>query len=670
MGKLKLGKIVSFYPRHIVLGCIGGIGIFLIQTGIQIITGYNFEFTVDYMKNIFTSPTLPIWLLSAAFAIILSYMRTKISNPLLTPVFVTVLPIVFYIVMFVGGLDMNILKEKGWFFKLNYEGEESSLFYPFWTYFNFKKVQWSVIPSTFSTISTMILFGILNASVNVSSLSVSLNVNIDINKELYIHGFTNLLSGLIGSLPNYLTYSHTLLFIRSGGGSNIASFLLAIVTSVIFIMKAGFIKYVPIIVVGVLVFNLGFDLVKTTLYDTIGILNFIEYTTVLTIIVVMNIWGFTQGIFIGIVLTLTIFVITTSRKNVIRNVYTGSELPSTVNRIESQKNFLNEVGAQIKILHLQGFIFFGSFHQINDYIKKLITENDTYSTKYIIFDFSLVHEIDYSASEAFKEIKTNLKNNAIYLILCNIKPSNIGPLNRVGLLSDADNVEGNNYFKYFNKYDSAIEWCENQLLETQYNPPKREYLLKIVEDNVSKIILNCYNYMSNVIKTSSMTMTNNSSNPSVNEKEYKSVNINDYDQPMKLFIQTFLNTNIEVNIEVFNKITKYFKSCEYNEKVVLWDKNKSVTENVIYIIESGEVLLYSEKESTNPIDKEILIGTFIPYSVTGDLEFFSRTLHHSKLVVQPNSKLWFIDYPNYDALCRENPDIALQLIHLFLHRSS
>jgi len=88
---------------------------------------------------------------------------------------------------------MDTLREKGWFIKLNYDSDGSSLFYNFWTYFNFKKVQWSAIPSTFGTMLTMILFAILNVSINVSSLSVSLNVDIDINKEFYIHGFTNLI---------------------------------------------------------------------------------------------------------------------------------------------------------------------------------------------------------------------------------------------------------------------------------------------------------------------------------------------------------------------------------------------------------------------------------------------------------------------------------------------
>jgi len=89
---------------------------------------------------------------------------------------------------------MDTLTEKGWLLKLNYsEDEGNAPFYTFWTYFNFKKVQWSAIPSTFSSMFSLILYGILNVSTNVTSLSLSLNMEIDINKELCIHGYTNML---------------------------------------------------------------------------------------------------------------------------------------------------------------------------------------------------------------------------------------------------------------------------------------------------------------------------------------------------------------------------------------------------------------------------------------------------------------------------------------------
>jgi MFS superfamily sulfate permease-like transporter len=34
LGFLKLGLLIGFFPRHILVGCIGGVGAFLIETGL------------------------------------------------------------------------------------------------------------------------------------------------------------------------------------------------------------------------------------------------------------------------------------------------------------------------------------------------------------------------------------------------------------------------------------------------------------------------------------------------------------------------------------------------------------------------------------------------------------------------------------------------------------
>ena len=36
LGYLRLGVVIGFFPRHILVGCIGGVGVFLIQTGLVI----------------------------------------------------------------------------------------------------------------------------------------------------------------------------------------------------------------------------------------------------------------------------------------------------------------------------------------------------------------------------------------------------------------------------------------------------------------------------------------------------------------------------------------------------------------------------------------------------------------------------------------------------------
>jgi len=676
LGRFKMGTIMSFFPRHILIGCIGGIGLFLVQTGIEIITGYTFELTLDYVKNIFTTSTLPIWLLSMALALFLSIAHTKIHHPLLTPTFFIALPIVFYIVVFIGGLDLNSLRDQGWLFNLISDNgnNESVPFYTFWTYFNFKKVQWSVLPYTFGTIFALVFFGILHVPINVPALSVSVNTDVDINKELCIHGYTNILSGFAGSLQNYLVYSNSVLFIRSGGNSNFAGFMLAVATFALLVVGTSFIKFVPTIIVGGLIFHLGFDLMKEALIDTFGTVSPIEYVTIILIVICMDIWGFTEGIIVGIVVACIFFIITLSRRKIVRSVHSGSELPSTVYRLKSQRTFLNNAGVQIKILRIQGFIFFGTFQQINDYINMMINKTHTYTIKYIIFDFKLVSGMDYSASEAFIKIKSNLKKKGIYLILCNLQPTSMDPLSRVGFLSDIDNDSDNDYFKYFSNYDSAIEWCENMLLETQYDASKREYLLKKTEDGVSKIILNRESSNTNQFMfspTSPSPMASPSTPISFTDDKFVTkVRINSYDQPMRLLIQTLLIPNTEVDMRVFYELSKYFKCFEIKKSMVLWEKFSPIEHNQIYIVESGQALLYSVYTSSNNVIKEKVIGTLIPRSVIGDIEFFSKNPHRTKLVAQQDSKIWSIDYPNYENLCKEHPEIALKFIQLILHCSS
>ena len=52
----------------------------------------------------------------------------------------------------------------------------------------------------------------MKADGKVPALGVSLGEdNVKLDRELVAHGFTNLASGLVGSVPNYLCYVNTVL---------------------------------------------------------------------------------------------------------------------------------------------------------------------------------------------------------------------------------------------------------------------------------------------------------------------------------------------------------------------------------------------------------------------------------------------------------------------------
>jgi hypothetical protein len=43
--------------------------------------------------------------------------------------------------------------------------------------------------------------------------AVSLDCDVDTNKELIAHGYSNFLAGIVGTVPNYLVYVNTLLYV-------------------------------------------------------------------------------------------------------------------------------------------------------------------------------------------------------------------------------------------------------------------------------------------------------------------------------------------------------------------------------------------------------------------------------------------------------------------------
>lgn len=66
---------------------------------------------------------------------------------------------------------------------------------------------------------------------------------------------------------------------RSGGDSRVAGVMLAVATFGVLVTGPVIVGYIPIMVVGSLIFFLGFDLMREALVDTWGRVNRLEYLT-------------------------------------------------------------------------------------------------------------------------------------------------------------------------------------------------------------------------------------------------------------------------------------------------------------------------------------------------------------------------------------------------------
>lgn len=184
------------------------------------------------------------------------------------------------------------------------------------------------------------------------------------------------------------------------------------------------------------------------------------------IVVTMGAWDFVVGILVGIVLACVNFVVQTSRKSAIRALFSGEIVRSTVRRHPSQHHFLREVGQQIQVTKLAGYLFFGTIVSVENKIRALL-EDEAFRErpiKFLVVDFSHVNGIDFSAAEAFTRIKRILRAKNVDLIASGLSLSTeVGSsLQNVGLFEEDSKVQ------VFRDLNSALEYCENELLKTFY----------------------------------------------------------------------------------------------------------------------------------------------------------------------------------------------------------
>lgn len=132
MGKFKFGYMVGFIPRHILIGCIGGVGWFLIATGFEVSARLdgNLEYNLDTLKKLTQPDTLLLWIFPLVLAIALFYGQSKIRSKYFLPLFILAIPLVFYIfVVSIDALETDTLRDKGWIFEGPPPGEPWWYFY-------------------------------------------------------------------------------------------------------------------------------------------------------------------------------------------------------------------------------------------------------------------------------------------------------------------------------------------------------------------------------------------------------------------------------------------------------------------------------------------------------------------------------------------------------------
>ncbi|KAI8878825.1 hypothetical protein K501DRAFT_195014 [Backusella circina FSU 941] len=672
LGALRLGSLIGFFPRHILVGTIGGVGWFLVATGIEVSARLdeNLAYTIPMFKRLFLDlHVFSLWFTAFAMAILLRTIQHKATSPLVVPAFFMLLPIVFYIVVLIFGYSVTDVRDAGWIFPLV---ESDTPFWHFYTYYNFKLVDWRAVAETIPAMLALTFFGLLHVPINVPALGVSTNKDdIDVNRELVAHGISNAVSGLFGAVQNYLVYTNSLLFIRTGGDSRVAGVMLAIATTILWMVGPWIVGYIPVMVVGSLIFHLGLDLLKEALVDTWNSVHYLEYITICVIIVCMALVGFVEGIFVGIVLACIFFVVQNSRKgDAIRSTYTGEYMRSTVRRLYRQENFLSNVGGQIQVIKLQGYLFFGTINQVERTIRDMLDERgwDKHPIRFLILDLQLVQGLDFSAAEAFVRIRRLLRARQVYMILCNVARGSDEEkaLIKAGIWVNDSNDEPDD-IKCFQYANEAIEWCENVLLQS-YFEKKSKYIQSSLGTSATAVprINRSDPYSDQVTPVGSPrhAMLNQAIHQVFTETNIPTIHSN-MAQPALVLIQTFADIGHgDLPVDFFHRLGVYFERTACTKGSTIYREGDPC--EFLLVLEQGSL-----RSLMNILNQQVTVETLLAGSVAGELGMFlSSPVRTRSLLAEQDSVYWKLTRTSFDRMCTDDPQMAHQFMLLTLYFSS
>ncbi|KAF4622171.1 hypothetical protein D9613_009345 [Agrocybe pediades] len=658
LGALKLGVVIGFFPRHILVGCIGGVGAFLIETGLTVsmrISEDDFQMNWETFEFMFMNGhNLILWTLPLSLAVLLRVITHKYHHQLIFPAYFVFIPIIFYIVVFAAGLDLGALRRSGWIFDMGSSAHEP--WYKFYTYLNFKLVHFSALWATMPTQFALLFFNILHPPLNVPALAVSLNEDVDTNKELVAHGYSNLLSGMLGTVPNYLVYVNTLLFYRVGGDNRISGFMLAIATAILLVIGPGPIAFIPVILVGALIFVLGIDLMKEALWDNRHRVTWSEYITIISIMICMTVWDFVIGVLFGIIVCCFFFVVQNSQLPSIRAMYTGDLAMSAVRRPSLQRAYIRDVSKQTTILRLQGFLFFGTITYVEESIRNLLEAPywQRHPIRFLVLDLSLVAGIDMSAAEAFVRIQRLLATKSVTLVLCGFTiDSPIAKALRSVEVLDAQGVE------MFTTFNDAMEWTENAYLRAWFRAQKVEMPAPLSVSGRHNSDIEYSHLVGSFVRSPRRSHLRDAGERTIANEMLAEPPLEFDPEPLNTLTKAFSSYG-DVDPVVFQPIARYLERLSVPTGHVLWKQGDH--SDGLYIIESGVLRAsYRFQNAEQHFEESMVAGT-----VAGEMSALSDSPRNATVVVEHPAILWKFSNENIQRLQVEEPELARIFIQLVL----
>jgi SulP family sulfate permease len=613
LGRLKQGNLVRYIPFPVIGGFLAGTGWLLFSGGINLMS--DIPMTLSSLGTLFESAIFIRWGPGFIFAAALVAMQRRFTHFMVMPAMLILAAAFFYLLLPITGTSFEKAGQMG---LLLGPFKEGGLWKPI-TFSLLKQADYGIILSQFWSIVTIAIVSAVALLLYASGLELVARRDTDLNRELQVGGLANIFAALVGSPPGYTSVSLSTLGYKFCPDSRIVGMGSACLCGSVLVFGTSLLACFPKPIIGGMVVFLGISLLYEWLYESFFSLPWHDYLLILVILVVIGKYSFLQGVIVGLIISVVLFVINYSRINMVRNSLSGADYQSNVDRNPVERALLVRKGSQIMILKLQGYIFFGTANKLVNQISDRLGNKALTRLEFVLLDFSMVTGVDSSALNRLTRMKQIAEVSNFFLIFTHISAGLTHQFQKYGLTQTEQKI------KIFPDLDHGVEWCENRILDDETALARQE----------DKTLL---------------------------------------ERQTETFHQAVLESmcRMEMLSDRFDSVVcdmlDYFVKRELSDNHILINQGEDSTG--LYFIESGEVTARFEPEP----GKAVRLRTMRSGTVVGELGMYQKKPASATIISKGECTLWHLTEENLERLEKEKPEIATAfhkyMAHLLCSRLS
>jgi len=455
LGHFKLGGFVRFIPYPVAGGFLAGTGALLVIGAFNTISGIDYQnFTI---AALFQPIALLQWVPGLIFAVAMFALPYRIDHFLLIPGIIVSAIALFYVGLAITGTPIEQAQSQGLLLTKIAPGG----LYNFPTFQSLSGADWRVVFQQVPTLAALWLIDSMALLLNANGIELLARRDLDLNYELKVAGVASIASGMGSGISGFASLGENTLVHNIGGSRRVVGGIIAGICLAMLLGGAALLSFIPKFILVGIPLLLGIQFFYEWLYRGWFKLSRSDYAIIVLIVIVTATFGYLQGIGVGLIAAIVLFVVNYSRLTITKRASSGAYHHSNVLRTSEETDILQVEGEQIYILELQGLIFFGTANKLLNQIRDRIDNPTSKEVRYVILDFRLVSGLDASAVLSFAKLKQVAGQKQVHLLFTNLSSE------AMKLLQQGECLEADDPFCHvFADLDRGLEWCEHQILQS------------------------------------------------------------------------------------------------------------------------------------------------------------------------------------------------------------